>query len=104
LKLSQKNRLPDWVLKRPKRGFNAPVSQWLLGPLRELCEETLFSESMRGWFEAGAVQRLWVDHQAMRRDNGLKLFGLLTVGLFIESCSGPRRQPIVRDADRALHS
>jgi asparagine synthase (glutamine-hydrolysing) len=104
LKLSQKNRLPDWVLKRPKPGFNAPVSQWLLGPLRELCEETLFSESMRGWFEAGAVQRLWVDHQAMRRDNGLKLFGLLTVGLFIESCSGPRRQPIVRDADRALHS
>lgn len=84
LKQSQRGRLPAWVLDRPKRGFNAPVSQWLLGPLRELCRDTLFSVQMRQWFDQDAMQRLWNDHESKRRDNGLKLFGLLTVGLFVQ--------------------
>jgi asparagine synthase (glutamine-hydrolysing) len=87
LKQSQRSRLPAWVLDRPKRGFNAPVSQWLLGPLRELCEDTLFSGSMRQWFDQTAMQQLWSDHERKRRDNGLKLFGLLTVGLFVQRAS-----------------
>jgi asparagine synthase (glutamine-hydrolysing) len=84
LKQSQRGRVPAWVLDRPKRGFNAPVSQWLLGPLRELCRDTLFSVQMRQWFDQDAMQRLWNDHESKRRDNGLKLFGLLTVGLFLQ--------------------
>lgn len=87
LKQSQRSRLPAWVLDRPKRGFNAPVSQWLLGPLRELCEDTLFSAPMRQWFDQTAMQQLWSDHERKRRDNGLKLFGLLTVGLFMQRAS-----------------
>lgn len=87
LKQSQRSRLPAWVLDRPKRGFNAPVSQWLLGPLRELCEDTLFSAPMRQWFDQTAMQQLWSDHERKRRDNGLKLFGLLTVGLFVQRAS-----------------
>ena len=47
--------LPGWVLDRSKEGFNAPVSHWVLGPLRELCQETLFSEHMRMWFDADGV-------------------------------------------------
>lgn len=82
LKQSQRERLPAWVLDRPKRGFNAPVSQWLLGPLREICGDTLFSAQMGTWFDPDAMQRLWNDHERKHRDNGLKLFGLLTFGLF----------------------
>jgi asparagine synthase (glutamine-hydrolysing) len=87
LKQSQRNRLPAWVLDRPKRGFNAPVSQWLLGPLRELCEDTLFSVSTSQWFDQAAIRQLWSDHERKRRDNGLKLFGLLTLGLFVQGAS-----------------
>jgi asparagine synthase (glutamine-hydrolysing) len=85
LRLSQRGRLPGWVLDRRKQGFNAPVSHWVLGPLRELCQDTLFSRAMGDWFDAGELRRLWSDHEQKRRDNGLKLFGLLTVGLFLES-------------------
>lgn len=83
LKVSQESRVPDWVLQRPKQGFNAPVSQWVLGPLRQLCGDTLHSEHMDAWFERGAVARLREDHERRVRDNGLKLFGLLTLGLFL---------------------
>jgi asparagine synthase (glutamine-hydrolysing) len=83
LKQSQRARLPSWVLDRPKRGFNAPVSHWLLGPLREICKDTLSSTQMRAWFDPDALQRLWDDHEHKRRDNCLKLFGLLTFGLFL---------------------
>ena len=83
LRQSQRSRLPGWVLDRPKQGFNAPVSHWVLGPLRELCRETLFSGAMRAWFDAGRIEQLWNEHERKTRDNGLKLFGLLTVGLFL---------------------
>jgi asparagine synthase (glutamine-hydrolysing) len=83
LKLSQRSRLPDRILKRPKQGFNAPLSHWVRGPLRELCEDTLFSHTLYEWFDQQAIRRLWRDHLTRERDNGLKLFGLLTVGLFL---------------------
>jgi len=90
LRSSQRERLPGWVLDRRKQGFNAPVSHWVLGPLRELCQDTLFSGVMADWFDAAEVRRLWADHELKRRDNGLKLFGLLAVGLFLESVSAER--------------
>jgi asparagine synthase (glutamine-hydrolysing) len=83
LKLSQRRRLPKWVLDRPKQGFNAPVSHWMLGPLRQICEDMLFSQAMRDWFDADAMQRLWREHHMRKCDNGLKLFGLLTLALFL---------------------
>ncbi len=91
LRKSQQQRLPDWLLNRPKQGFNAPVSQWVLGPLRALCQQTLFSAAMRDWFDEAQLRRLWDDHEKMRRDNGLKLFGLLTVGLYLESMAAAPR-------------
>jgi len=83
LRHSQRNRLPAWLLDRPKQGFNAPISQWVLGPLREMCMATLFSPQMLQWFKRAEIQRLWDEHERKQRDNGLKLFGLLCVGLFI---------------------
>jgi len=97
LKLSQRSRLPRWVLDRPKQGFNAPVSHWVLGPLRQICEDTLFARAMREWFDQDAIQRLWKDHQEQKRDNGLKLFGLLMLGLFFDK-TGATRAPNLRVA------
>ena len=63
------------------------MSQWLLGPLRQQCHDMLFSQRMLEWFDRAKLQRLWGEHERMQRDNGLKLFGLLTVALFIDSTS-----------------
>ena len=87
LRQSQRERLPGWVLDRRKQGFNAPVSQWVLGPLREMCRATLSSPRMAQWFDRRQLEQLWSQHERKERDNGLKLFGLLTVGLFLEASS-----------------
>jgi len=99
LKHSQRHRLPAWLLHRRKQGFNAPVSQWLLGPLREQCHDMIFSTRMLEWFSRRHLQRLWEEHERMQRDNGLKLFGLLTVALFLESVAKPQAPA---PADRVL--
>jgi asparagine synthetase B (glutamine-hydrolysing) len=96
LKRSQRTRLPAWLLDRRKQGFNAPVSQWLLGPLRGPCQDMLFSKPMLEWFDRGQLQRLWDEHERLQRDNGLKLLGLLTV-----ACSSSRRQS--RKRRRRIH-
>lgn len=85
LRLSQRGRVPDTVLDRPKRGFNAPISHWIVGPLRQLCQDTLYSSQMEYWFQLDEIRRLWKEHEEKRRDNGLKIFGLLTVGLFLNA-------------------
>ena len=35
--------VPEEIVRRPKRGFGIPITEWLRGPLRSLCDETLRS-------------------------------------------------------------
>jgi hypothetical protein len=44
---------------------------------------------MQEWFDAGEIDRLWTEHEQKKRDNGLRLFGLLTVGLFLDARVSP---------------
>ncbi len=83
LRLSQEARLPRRVLARRKQGFNAPLTQWLNGPLREPAREILNDRKLGEWFRPDAVNRLWQDQLAGRRDHGFKLFGLMCFGLWL---------------------
>ncbi len=85
LKKSQEGRLPRDVLARRKLGFNAPVSPWLLGPLREFARDTLVDRQMDTWFRRRAVDKLWDDHEGRRRDNGMRLMNLLCFALWLRS-------------------
>jgi asparagine synthase (glutamine-hydrolysing) len=84
LKRSQRGRLPGALVSRRKQGFNAPVSQWFNGVLADLGREATAPRVLGDWFDAAAVQRLWDEHRARRRDHGLKLFGLTCLGLWME--------------------
>ena len=67
---------------RRKAGFNAPVSHWFAGPLHDLGRAATAPEVLGEWFEPAAIDRLWTEHRARRRDHGLKLFGLTCFGLW----------------------
>lgn len=76
LKQSQMGRLPHDILHRPKAGFSAPISRWLL----EWRKEPLIgvSRNLAGqFFEPAAIERLWSEHAGGFADHGLKLFGLI---------------------------
>lgn len=83
LRRMQRHRLPRAVTRARKEGFNAPISHWLAGDLRELARSVLKGNELRRWFRQEAIDRLWSEHLAKRRDNGLKLFGLVALGLWM---------------------
>lgn len=86
LKLSQKTRLPNSVLNGAKKGFNAPISPWFSGKLQDFARErTLDNTFLTQWINRGALEQLWTEHKNQKRDHGLKLFGLLCLGLWFEN-------------------
>lgn len=86
LKQAMEGRLPDQTLSRRKRGFNAPISLWFQGPMRELLCDSLHESRIRqtGLFNPGAVRRIIDDHLKGTKDNGLRLWGLLSFQLWHE--------------------
>lgn len=83
LKRSQEQRLPPTLIRRPKQGFNAPVSHWFAGAAGEVARAATSEQVLGEWLEPAAVQRLWDEHSSRRKDHGLKLFGLACLGLWL---------------------
>lgn len=71
--------VPRELVERPKRGFGAPVGEWLRGPLREWAEDLLAEPRLRraGLFAPAAVQELWQQHRAGWRNHENLLWALL---------------------------
>jgi len=85
LKRSQAGHLPQSVLQRTKKGFNAPVSHWLNGELQDLCYEASTGPAMEEWFDVSFIKNLWDEHRLKRRDNGHKIFSLASFGFWLSS-------------------
>lgn len=83
LRTSQADRLPAAVLKRHKEGFNAPISQWMEGSLRDGLEDVLGDKATGEILNVDYVRRLISDHRRKIRDNGYKLFAILCFGLWL---------------------
>ena len=83
LKRSQRPYLPRSVIERRKHGFNTPVSHWFNGALAERAKMVTYDDTLAQWFDRRALDSLWRDHRAKTEDNGLKLFGLTCLGLWM---------------------
>jgi asparagine synthase (glutamine-hydrolysing) len=77
------SRLPATILNRKKSGFNAPVSYWFNGAFAESARMITLSQPMLEWFDPVAIEALWTEHHSRQRDNGLRLFVLLCLGLWL---------------------
>jgi asparagine synthase (glutamine-hydrolysing) len=71
--------LPESVLRKKKIGFNPPLPTWINSELKPLIAEMLSRKAIerRGIFQPDAVERLLKDHAERKRDNALKIWGLL---------------------------
>ena len=78
-------RLPETVITRPKQGFSAPVSRWLMQPLADMGRDITLSSDFSAIVNKKYVEILWHEHLYKRRDHGLKLFGLVCLGLWLEN-------------------
>jgi asparagine synthase (glutamine-hydrolysing) len=77
-------RVPRDIIDRPKRGFAAPIGQWLRGPLAGLTSELLLDGRLRdrGIFEPREVTRLWEEHRSGRAEHPHRLWQLVMLELW----------------------
>lgn len=81
---AMKERLPDVVWNRPKRGFSVPIREWLRGPLREMLYDHLTGPRFleRGFVSPRFLNTLIQEHIDWRRDNRQPLWALLMLELW----------------------
>src|SRR6185295_16595766 len=87
-------RLPQSLLNRKKRGFNAPVSHWIVGPLKSLLMDAVSGSAARGLINVPRVERLLREHEKGQDDHGFRLFNILSLGLWLnrsQDCSSSAR-------------
>jgi asparagine synthase (glutamine-hydrolysing) len=62
--------VPPSLVDRPKRGFSAPIAEWLRGPMREWAGDLLDEARLRqeGFFDARHVRQKWQEHLDRKRD------------------------------------
>jgi asparagine synthase (glutamine-hydrolysing) len=76
--------LPPPVAGRGKTGFAVPLAHWFRGELQPLARELLLGGNARsrGWFRAGALERLLDEHASERADHGHRLWTLVMLELW----------------------
>ena len=74
-----RNKIPNEIIDRPKKGFGIPLSQWLRHELRPLCDLLLSDESLgqHGLFNAGYVRQLQQEHYSGKQNHRKLLWTLM---------------------------
>jgi asparagine synthase (glutamine-hydrolysing) len=77
-------RIPRTILDRGKRGFEAPIGEWLRGPLAPMADALLLDGRLRarGVFNDREVSRLWSEHRDGRADHRHRLWQLIMLELW----------------------
>ncbi len=81
-KKSQQERLPSFVLKRRKQGFNSPIAYWMAHELREKFYTLSLGKDGPIVFNKSFVTNLWDEHCHKTQDHSLKLLGLINFQLW----------------------
>jgi asparagine synthase (glutamine-hydrolysing) len=86
LKRALNGTIPDRILKRKKRGFGAPINEWMLDRLGGFVEDTLLNSTLRRreLFNYDFIKRLLADHRAGRANYSFYLWSLLNLSLWYE--------------------
>ncbi len=83
LKQAMRGKLPNQIIDRKKRGFNAPISHWMRGPLGGEIDALFRAHpSTLLDLQHPAIQRLWSEHRSGQNDHGFKLWTLLSFVLW----------------------
>jgi asparagine synthase (glutamine-hydrolysing) len=79
-------RLPPTVLARGKQGFEAPIREWLRGPLQPILHDLVGGKRSleRGVFAPAVVRRLLDEHRTGAADHRHRLWQLLMLELWFE--------------------
>jgi len=84
-------KLPEEILKAPKRGFGMPLERWFRGALAPVAEGRLLDPAspLARLVQPERLRWMWTAHQDGRRDYGQHLWKLLVLGIWLEGARIP---------------
>ena len=84
LRQALEQKVPREILERGKQGFEAPIGEWLRGPLAPMADALLADGRLRdrGIFNDGEVARVWREHRSGRADHRHRLWQLIMLELW----------------------
>ncbi len=84
LKQSCADLLPPKIATRSKMGFGIPVDAWFRGELKDFWRDLALSSQAvsRGYFQAGALQKIFDEHVSGRRNHGYRMWVLLMLEMW----------------------
>ncbi len=101
LKRVLRRYLPDTMIDRDKRGFGAPVSDWLRGDLGGWADDLLGQDRLRreGYFDAGAIADIWAAFGKGERKWHTHLWSVLMFQAWLDHWQAARAR-----ASRRIHA
>ena len=88
LKKAVADLLPEPIIHRPKLGFPTPWASWLRGAQLQAIQRLLLSARSleRGLVRRDAIERIFHEHRAGRRDHADRIWRLLNLELWFRVC------------------
>jgi asparagine synthase (glutamine-hydrolysing) len=85
LKRAFRDLLPESIVRRKKMGFGVPLGAWFRGALRGFLEERLLASDAKLYpmLRRSVVERLFSAHHAGDKDNGMQLWALWMLELWL---------------------
>ena len=86
-KRSMARMVPRAIVHRRKAGFSGPVRAWIRNEYRDRIHDLIGRNHLlkRGFLDAQAVKKIWEDNLAGREDNGLRIWALVTLELWLQT-------------------
>jgi asparagine synthase (glutamine-hydrolysing) len=86
LKRALQGHIPDWVLRRKKKGFGAPINEWMLQRLGRMIDQELFNSPLRGrqLFDYSFIKQILEEQRRGRANNSFFLWALLNLSLWYD--------------------
>ena len=87
-KLILRNAIAPWVppsvLKRPKQGFQVPLTDWMRGRFGDFAREVWFDSgaSTAGYLDPAAVEHLFSEHRQGQADHSRILYSIAVFGFW----------------------
>ncbi|OGZ37715.1 MAG: asparagine synthase (glutamine-hydrolyzing) [Candidatus Portnoybacteria bacterium RIFCSPLOWO2_01_FULL_43_11] len=79
LKRLMKNKLPENIINRPKKGFGLPIAKWLTNELKDFAFDLLSEKKIKeqGIFNYSEIKKLLDEHVNKKADHRKKIWTLL---------------------------
>ncbi len=90
LKDLMRDKIPNNIIDRPKKGFGIPLSSWIRKELKPLCDELLSEESLKkhDLFDYSYINKIKNDHYEVKQNNRKYLWNLMMFQLWYNEWIG----------------